>query len=95
MNPIKSKILADIESLEKNNNCGTEEFIEAKRIAYRQVRDAIAAIPEYTNADLEKEAESYWNAQGGGSHAQWDRYIAVVKYFTKWQKFNNPLKSES
>lgn len=36
--------------------------------------------------DLEKEAEAYWKAQGGGSHAQWDKYKAVVKHFTEWQK---------
>jgi len=42
----KEKILAILNRLEAENNCGTSDFIEAKRIAYKQVRDAIDSMHE-------------------------------------------------
>lgn len=50
--------------------------------------DSLLSCPQESDTceDLEKEAEAYWKAQGGGSHAQWDKFRAVVKHFTEWQK---------
>ena len=39
-----------------------------------------------SNEYLKQEAEFYWKKQGGGSHAQWDKFVKVVKHFTEWQK---------
>lgn len=47
------------------------------------------SLPSNLDGDLEEEAEAYWKAQGGGSHAQWDKFRAVVKHFTNWQKEQN------
>lgn len=54
----------------------------------KYIKDLQSACPQESDAceDLEKEAEAYWKAQGGGSHAQWDKFRAVVKHFTEWQK---------
>ena len=43
-------------------------------------------LQDDSNEYLKQEAEFYWKKQGGGSHAQWDKYVKVVKYFTEWQK---------
>lgn len=43
-------------------------------------------LQDNPNDHLKQEAEFYWKKQGGGSHAQWDKYVKVVKYFTEWQK---------
>lgn len=40
------QIRAEIERLESKNNCGTSEFIEAKRIAYNQVKKVLDSIPK-------------------------------------------------
>lgn len=40
------KIYAEIERLESENNCGTSDFIEAKRIAYNQVKRVLDSLPE-------------------------------------------------
>ena len=48
----KEKILAELERLEKKNNCGTAEFIEAKRIAYGEVRKAVNSLKGKTRAEL-------------------------------------------
>lgn len=48
----KEKILAELKRLEKKNNCGTAEFIEAKRIAYEEVRKAVNSLHGKTRAEL-------------------------------------------
>lgn len=40
------QIRAEIERLEGENNCGTSDFIEAKRIAYNQVKKVLDTLPE-------------------------------------------------
>lgn len=42
----KETIRKEIERLEGENNCGTSDFIEAKRIAYKQVKKALDTLPE-------------------------------------------------
>jgi len=42
----KSQVLVLLNNLEAQNNCGTDEFIEAKRIAYSQIRDAVNSMQE-------------------------------------------------
>lgn len=49
------------------------------------------SLPSNLDEATEKEAEAYWKAQGGGSHAQWDKFRAVVKHFTEWQKEQKPV----
>ena len=48
---IKEQIRAEIERLEGENNCGTSDFIESKRIAYKQVKEALDSIPEQPVSD--------------------------------------------
>ena len=42
----KETIRKEIEWLESENNCGTSDFIEAKRIAYNQVKRILDTLPE-------------------------------------------------
>lgn len=42
----KDAALAMIEELESQNNCGTDDFIESKRIAYKQVKEGILEMKE-------------------------------------------------
>ena len=51
-------VISAIEALEDRNNCGTYDFIEAKSIAYKQVREAVNAL-EVKEVDLEKEITIY------------------------------------
>lgn len=37
-------VISAIEALEARNNCGTYDFIEAKSIAYKQVREAVNSL---------------------------------------------------
>lgn len=41
-----TKTRAEIERLESENNCGTSDFIEAKRIAYNRVKRILDSLPE-------------------------------------------------
>lgn len=54
----KAALVAEIERLEGLNNCGTSDFIEAKRIAFGQVRQAINTL-EVKEMDVEEEKDSY------------------------------------
>ena len=51
-------VISAIEALEDRNNCGTYDFIEAKSIAYKQVREAVNAL-EVKEVDLEKEIKRF------------------------------------
>lgn len=51
-------VISAIEALEDRNNCGTYDFIEAKNIAYKQVREAVNAL-EVKEVDLEKEIKRF------------------------------------
>ena len=49
----KNELLEKIEELEAQNNCGTSDFIEAKEIAFNQVKEALDSL-EVKEVDLEK-----------------------------------------
>ena len=54
----KEKVVAEINKLEAANNCGTSDFIEAKRIAFSQVKQALDSI-EVKEVDLDREIRRY------------------------------------
>ena len=69
MSSVKEQILAEIERLEGENNCGTSDFIEAKRIAYKQVKKALDTLPEHPdkyNRALKKAGEWMSSMNQGG-----------------------------
>ena len=51
-------VISAIEALEDRNNCGTYDFIEAKSIAYKQVREAVNAL-KVKEVDLDKEIKCF------------------------------------
>ena len=42
----------EIERLESENNCGTSDFIDAKRIAYDQVKEALDSLPKQPEGEI-------------------------------------------
>ena len=78
-------VISAIEALEDRNNCGTYDFIEAKSIAYKQVREAVNAI-EVKEVDLEKESELIANGIMIGVQA--NKYHTCV-YNTNRCDFNH------
>lgn len=55
----KDAALAMIEELESQNNCGTDGFIESKRIAYKQVKDGVLEMQEIVS--MQEEPTSVWH----------------------------------
>lgn len=47
MNKILVKFLEELDKLESENNCGTDDFIESQRIAYSKVRKIINNLSQY------------------------------------------------
>ena len=89
----KDQIRAEIERLEGENNCGTSDFIESKRIAYKQVKEALDSIPEQPiSEDLEEEIASWIPNQIKGKKdsdfrnavVKWAGFVA--RHFAEWQK---------
>lgn len=54
-------IRKEIERLESTNNCGSDDFIQTKRIAYKQIKDFIDYLypKKPASEDLENAAKSY------------------------------------
>ena len=58
---IKDKLKAEIERLKAENNCGTDDFIEAKRIAFDMVLKTLATLEEEpVEIDFEQELYNHF-----------------------------------
>ena len=83
----KDAALAMIEELESQNNCGTDDFIESKRIAYKQVKNGVLEMQEIVSMqeepvseDLEKEMQHYFCKEWAGDP------VVAARHFAAWQK---------
>ena len=87
----KSMESATLKNRDGNGHLVAVTQIKLCKKLKKYIKDLQATCPQESDncEDLEKEAEAYWKTQGGGSHAQWDKFRAVVKHFTEWQKEQN------
>ena len=94
----KDAALAMIEELEQQNNCGTDDFIESKRIAYKQVKDGVLEMQETVSMqdepiseDLETEIEKirkhhFINDDFDKTELDGRRISNIARHFANWQK---------
>lgn len=78
------RIIAGIEELESKNNCGTSDFIEAKDIAYRQVKNLVKSMmQEPDNVD-----EEYDTSKFTGLFPAWIDAPSTLQPAHKWHGRN-------
>lgn len=94
----KDAALAMIEELESQNNCGTDDFIESKRIAYKQVKDGVLEMQETVSMqdepiseDLETEIEKiskyhFINDDFDKTELDGRTISNIARHFAAWQR---------
>lgn len=86
----KKAVMGAIDRLESENNCGTSDFIESKRIAYKQVTEAINSLPTQEDKsdahllDMLLEAINYVYKQLDGKYGNLSYVVSdKVKYIER------------
>lgn len=73
-------VISAIEALEDRNNCGTYDFIEAKSIAYKQVREAVNSL-EVREVDLVGQLNGFQNFYAHENGGEFPSAIEIAKHF--------------
>ena len=73
-------VISAIEALEDRNNCGTYDFIEAKSIAYKQVREAVNAL-KVKEVDLVGQLNGFQNFYAHENGGEFPSAIEIAEHF--------------